>query len=359
MEEAGNDDYQTSHMSEIFEEGMSFSGFERDALFWSRDDGTFLDISGVSGLDSITDGRGASFADLDNDGDLDVLMTPVQEVGRLLFKNNVGQDYPFVRLSLEGTKSGKDAFGAVVRIRTAAGTQTKIKAGGSGFLSASDPRLIFGLGTITESSVTVEVVWPSGRTESFSGIRPRQSVRLVEGTGAVEVLDERRFQLPDEESAADKVFRTLTLDRGEELPGISLSPMDDAPALSATTLIEPGRKTLLNFWATWCVPCATEMPELEALYEDLAAAGVDLVGINVDFGTLELVEGYLAERRISYPNYLMGEADLPKLFPSQQLTVPLTLLVDESGHVVSAYSGWFAETRTALEELIKPSAEQP
>ena len=359
MEEAGNNKYQTTHMSEIFDEGMSFSGFERDVLFWSREDGTFLDISGISGLDSITDGRGAAFSDLDNDGDLDVLITPLQEVGRLLFKNNVGQNNRFIRVSLEGTRSGKDAFGTVVRITTASGTQTKIKAGGSGFLSANDPRIIFGLGPISASSVTAEVVWPTGNTEFFSGIRPYQSVRLVEGTGLVKVLDERRFQLPNEESSLDKVFHTLTFDRGQKLPSISLSPLDDGPALSVSTLIKPGRQTLLNFWATWCVPCATEMPELEALYKDLATARIDLVGINVDFGTLDLVEGYLSERNISYPNYLMNETDLPKLFPLQQLTVPLTLLVNDSGHVVSAYSGWSPEIQSTLKKLLESSPKQP
>ena len=117
LEEAGNEFYQNEHMSQLFEEGLSFSGFERDGLFWARGDGTYLDISGVSGLDSITDGRGLAYGDLDNDGDLDVAMVPVQEVGRLLFRNDVGQDNSFVRVSLRGTRSAPDAFGSVVRTR--------------------------------------------------------------------------------------------------------------------------------------------------------------------------------------------------------------------------------------------------
>ena len=78
VEQPGNTDYQNHHMTEIFEKGLSFSGFERDGLYLSRGDGTYLEISGVSGLDSIGDGRGCSFADLDNDGDLDVVVVPVQ-----------------------------------------------------------------------------------------------------------------------------------------------------------------------------------------------------------------------------------------------------------------------------------------
>src|SRR5215467_3100329 len=99
----------------------------------------FMDISGVSGIDSITDGRAAVFADFDNDGDEDVFLTTI-----LLFRNNVGQDSHWLRILLEGGKeTGRDAYGSVVRVKTSAGTLTKVKAGGSGFLSQNDPRLLF------------------------------------------------------------------------------------------------------------------------------------------------------------------------------------------------------------------------
>ena len=87
-------------MTELFEKGLSFSGFERDGLYLSRGDGSYLEVSGVSGLDSIGDGRGCAFADLDNDGDLDVVVVPVQNEGRLLYRNNVGRENGFVRVSL-------------------------------------------------------------------------------------------------------------------------------------------------------------------------------------------------------------------------------------------------------------------
>ncbi|MFB3095508.1 MAG: FG-GAP repeat domain-containing protein, partial [Candidatus Acidiferrales bacterium] len=59
----------------IFEEGFSFSGYERDLLSLNLGGKKFLDISGISGIDSVTDGRGSVFADFDNDGDLDVFRT--------------------------------------------------------------------------------------------------------------------------------------------------------------------------------------------------------------------------------------------------------------------------------------------
>jgi len=88
----------------------------------------FLEVSGVSGIDSISDGRAAVFADFDNDGDLDVFLTTIQGQTHLLFRNNVGQAGNYVRVSLEGTSGlGLDAYGAIVRLRTSSGVLTKIK----------------------------------------------------------------------------------------------------------------------------------------------------------------------------------------------------------------------------------------
>ena len=347
QETAGNRTYQNEHMAKLFEEGMSFSGFERDGLYLAQGDGTYLNISGVSGIDSITDGRGLAFGDLDNDGDLDVIITPVQELARLVFRNNVGQDNAFVRVTLEGTDSGRDAFGTVVRLETPVGTQTKIKAGGSGFLSLSDPRLVFGLGpeAAPEDAYPLTVSWPSGLEEHYTA-HAGESLLLREGRGK-NVLEERRLELPRPRSTSDRILRTLALESGDPLPELQLTPV---PPSERSSLLRSGGRTLVNFWATWCVPCAVEMPELERAYPQLAAAGIDLVGVSVDTHT-DGVPAYLKEKGATYPNFVLSETDFPKIFAGDSLTVPLTLLLDASGNVVEAYSGWTAETRAKIETL--------
>jgi thiol-disulfide isomerase/thioredoxin len=354
VERAGNPDYQNHHMSELFQKGMSFSGYERDHLYLNGGDGKYLEISGISGLDSIGDGRGCSFADLDNDGDLDVVVVPIQNEGRLLYRNNVGQENGFLRVGLEGTRSARDAFGAVVRLRTPLGTQTKVKLGGSGFVSASDPRLVFGLGPSTghSESYQLEVVWPSGLVETYRDVRPGQSLRLVEGAGTMEMVSERRFTLPDPEPASQRLFHNLAFRVGQPLPELSLMGLS-SPSSSFTlrSLSGPGRKTLVNFWATWCIPCSVEMPELSRLHDPLSDAGVDLIGISLDFGRRDAALSYLEERSIRYTNFLLDEKDIGKIYASPQLTVPLTLLIDEAGRVLEAHSGWSADTRARLEAL--------
>ncbi|MBM3277532.1 MAG: VCBS repeat-containing protein [Candidatus Handelsmanbacteria bacterium] len=97
------------HLGKIFSEGFSFSGFERDKLFLNNQGQKYIEVSGLSGLDSVSDGRGAAYGDFDNDGDLDVFLTTLQGQIHYLFRNNVGQENHFVRVSLEGRASGQDA----------------------------------------------------------------------------------------------------------------------------------------------------------------------------------------------------------------------------------------------------------
>ena len=109
------------------------------------------------------------FADFDNDGDIDVFSTTIQNQAQFLFRNNVGEDNNHLRIALEGGSGiPRDAFGSVVRVKTTAGILTKIKSGGSGFISQHDPRLVFGLGKDSDAK-SVEVTWSDGKAESFSG----------------------------------------------------------------------------------------------------------------------------------------------------------------------------------------------
>ena len=340
QESAGNRSYQNEHMAQLFDEGMSFSGFERNTLYLARGDGTYLDISGVSGLDSVTDGRGLAFGDLDNDGDMDVVITPVQEVARLVYRNNVGQDNAFVRVTVKGTQSATDAFGTVLRLETELGTQTKIKAGGRGFLSFSDPRILFGVGTGTTASYRLTVHWPSGLEENYD-VRAGDSVLVTESEGMTRV-EEKRFELPAPETASERILRTLNLERGALFPTLAgVEPIGRA-----------GRRTLVNIWATWCVPCSVEMPELERAYPALRAAGIDLIGLSVDTAP-EGVPAYLEAKGISYPNFVVSRDDFSKVFKGDALTVPLTVLLDETGLVVEAFSGWSADTHARIDALTR------
>ena len=196
----------------LFNAGFSFSGYERNHLFLNLEGKRFKDISGVSGLDSLLDGRAAVTADFDNDGDQDILVTTIQGEGHLLFRNNVGQNNNFIRITLEGKASGRDAFGAVVRLKTAEGILTRIKSGGSGFLAQHDPRLLFGLGQ-EEKAEWIEISWPSGNTQRFGAVKAGMSLKIVEGIDTLQEVPERLTRLVDPISSQQALWRKLKVSR--------------------------------------------------------------------------------------------------------------------------------------------------
>lgn len=239
----------------MFGQGFSFSGYERDPLYLNLAGKKFTDISGISGIDSITDGRAGVFADFDNDGDLDVFSTTIQHQGHLLFRNNVGHDNGYLRILLEGgAGSPRDAFGSVVRVKTGAGILTKIKSGGSGFISQHDPRLIFGLGK-DDRAEWVEVTWANGKVERFSGdFTAGKSFLLRQGSGKAGSIMFGTARLADPLTKAEIFARSLKIATGKPLPNFLVRRLNRSGAAPISRHFKPGRSTLINIWATWCGP---------------------------------------------------------------------------------------------------------
>jgi peroxiredoxin len=93
------------------------------------------------------------------------------------------------------------------------------------------------------------------------------------------------------------------------------------------------------------VPCAAEMPELEKLRAPLAARGIDVIGLNVDSEPTADVGGFIKAHRVQYPNYLGGVGAIESLYATDELSVPMSLVVDDKGVVTEIIPGWSAETR--------------
>jgi len=126
--------------------------------------------------------RGAAFADIDNDGFLDVLVT-TNGGPAYLFHNEDGTNHS-LRLKLVGTKSNRDGIGAVVRVSAGSDAQTKMLLSGSSYLSQSELVLTFGLGSHAQADA-VEIDWPSGQTDRLTNVAAGQTANVQEGKGVV------------------------------------------------------------------------------------------------------------------------------------------------------------------------------
>jgi hypothetical protein len=127
--------------------------------------------------------RGAAYADIFNDGRLDVLMA-TNGGPAALFRNEAmgGAANRSLRVKLVGTKSNRDGIGATVRVTASGETQAQMMRSGSSYLSASELVLTFGLAQ-HEKAENVEISWPSGQVDRLPSVSAGQTVVVTEGKG--------------------------------------------------------------------------------------------------------------------------------------------------------------------------------
>lgn len=144
----------------------------------------FRDVTGEAGpgLQLSEVSRGAAFGDVDNDGDVDVLVTNNAGPVRLLL-NESASGRAWLEVRLEGVADNRQGLGARVGLLTKEGATVWRRAHTDGsYLSASDPRVHFGLST-TDMVAGVVVEWPRGGREAWPGLRANQIVTLKQGSG--------------------------------------------------------------------------------------------------------------------------------------------------------------------------------
>jgi hypothetical protein len=157
---------------------------ERNRLFRNLRDGRFEDVSAQAGrvfqLPAV--GRGAAFGDIDNDGDVDVVISNIHSPARVLI-NNIGTRHHWVGLRLAGRQTRRDMLGAKVQIvrKTGPALWRRARSDGS-YGSANDPRVVAGLGESAEAP-TVRVHWPGGAVEEWPQVPVDRYTVLKEGEG--------------------------------------------------------------------------------------------------------------------------------------------------------------------------------
>jgi tetratricopeptide (TPR) repeat protein len=165
----------------------------KNQLFWNRGAKQgFYDVSVVGGpsFRDLHDGRGAAFADYDNDGDVDVFVVNNGGAGMLL-RNEGGNRNHWLQVEVRGTKSNRQGIGATVRV-VAGGASYKRQVGAqSSYLSQNSLVETFGLGTLTKAD-SIEVTWPSGARDVRTDVASNQRLVIIEGEAPA--VDRTRVQ---------------------------------------------------------------------------------------------------------------------------------------------------------------------
>lgn len=198
-------------------------------------------------------------------------------------------------------------------------------------------------GPIPDVMPAMRMAFPVERAELLADLQPGDAVRFtLESRGpewvvvAVQRRDAPSTLAPARFPAPDFTLRSLD--------GTSLT-------LSAWR----GKAVLLNFWATWCVPCRTEMPAIERLYRRYRAQGLEVAAINLDALSADGVHAFLKEVSVTFPVLLDPQWSTTSAY--RVLGLPTTYLIDASGDVVAREVGardWDdAATHAAVTRLLQ------
>jgi peroxiredoxin len=145
------------------------------------------------------------------------------------------------------------------------------------------------------------------------------------------------------------------LKEGQRGPGLRLPLFTGGEATLDTW---KGRLVILNFWATWCTPCTTEMPSLERLWRAYRERGLVVVGVSVDRGAPQaLIEPYLRNLDLTFPVLLDGAMETANAW--RVPGVPATFVVRPRGDVAGMAIGireWDSREMRALVESLLPAA---
>ena len=176
--------YVNGHVYPEVDRLQAILGYKQRMMLYRNLEGRrFQNVSSLAGSAFIENiaARGCAFGDFDNDGTVDVLVNPINDVPRLLkCTNRSGNNW--ISFKLIGTKSNRSGIGARVRCQVGDHQQIdEVRSGGS-FMSQNDLRLHFGLGRAKHVD-RVEVSWPSGRIDRFKTLAANQIMTIKEGDG--------------------------------------------------------------------------------------------------------------------------------------------------------------------------------
>jgi len=301
----------------------SFSGKESNSVFWNMGEEGFRDVSGVTGLDSVADGRAFAFFDFDRDGRSDVILTNTNQPQLQLFRNEMKGAGRAIRVKLVGGNerarasedwSARDGYGAHVLVKAGGKTLRRELRAGDGFAAQNSDFLLIGIGE-AEQADRVTVLWPSGKKTEVGVVKAGDLVRVYERKDKAELVKMETVGLPAERVELKKDRLDLPVEREVNV---------------VVTL------------ATWCPVCRGEVGHLQRLAEETEGVGFYAFPIDGNEGEEELKK-FEEEVKPPYEILRAGErrgeveAFMKKNFGEHPL--PSTFVLDREGRVLKVMKG--------------------
>jgi cytochrome c biogenesis protein CcmG, thiol:disulfide interchange protein DsbE len=148
-------------------------------------------------------------------------------------------------------------------------------------------------------------------------------------------------------------FGAAAVETGSKAPEIGLS---DQAGKSVTVADLKGKVVLVDFWASWCVPCREELPELEALHKKYAAQGLVVVGVNADSERANM-DKFLRRTKLSFRVVFDESRAVAGRYAPRKM--PSSYLIDKKGLVRFVHGGYRAGDEKAIESEIQKLLAEP
>ena len=251
----------------------SLSGNERNKLFMNNAGKSFSDMSGISGLDNISDGRGFALFDYNRDGRQDIALVNANESLFNLYRNAMKDHGNVVAIRFEGSnnaaspsmsQTNRDGFGATVIAEVTNGPTLKREHRcGEGFAAQNSNTMLIGIGNAKNVS-RLTVRWPSSR-----------QVYTLQNVAAGALVTVRE--------SASKPFEVSPYLRSLPVPDRQTIDRPRFPVAATDNVAKRGSKLrLYTTTATWCEACLRHLPQISAMTKRLAADGIEVVAIPID-----------------------------------------------------------------------------